>query len=127
LVFLPALDDNPVSFAKTSIVGFYNSFCRPLFFDMKGITGFIASLENLFVLLLCFLAIFFYRKGNPQQNLIFFCLFFVLANHLIIGTIVPVSGAIVRYKTTTLPLLLCALSLAINNHTPFLRIFRSSP
>lgn len=127
LVYLPPLDSSPASALKTVPVGLFNSFVRPLFFDMRGITGLLASLENLFVLALLLASLFYYRKGNPQQSLIAFCLFLVLANHLIIGLSVPVTGAIVRYKTTTLPFLLCALSLAINSHTPFLRLFRSSP
>lgn len=125
LVYLPELGNSPVSILKTTAVGLYNSLLRPLFFDMNSLLGFVASLENLFVLILIALSVFYFRKDNPQQNLIFFCLFVAIANMLVIGVTVPVAGAIVRYKITTLPFLLCALSLGISSHTPFLRIFRS--
>jgi hypothetical protein len=127
LIYLPALKENPLSLFSSGAVGFYNTLFRPMFFDMKGITGFAASVENFFLLLLIIMSFFYYRRGNPQQNFLYFCLFVALANMLVIGLTVPVAGAIMRYKTSTLPFLLCALSLALSSHTPFHRIFRSSP
>lgn len=91
------------------------AYFRPHLFEVRGLFYLPGSIENAFFLILIVLYFIRFRK----QELImtpswFFSLSFVLSMGIIIGSTVPVLGAIVRYKMPAL-IFLCALCLPALN------------
>lgn len=73
---------------------------RPFVFEVDSIFSGISSIENLFLLLILLLPIYYFRKpSNMELRLVLFSLSFVLVGSVLIGLSTPVLGALVRYKT----------------------------
>jgi hypothetical protein len=65
--------------------------------------------------LLLFLVFLFWRKnGTKLTPLLLFCIFFSLAVLMMIGYTVNVLGAIVRYRSIVLPLLMIPVAAQID-------------
>jgi hypothetical protein len=118
----------PVKKLEPSFTGFIKnlpqavtmSSIRPYPSDIKHLLSFLASAETS-LFLLCFLLFLFFRKRQgADQSFLLFCLFFSFSVLLTIGYTVNFLGAIVRYRSLALPLLITPM-LAL---TDWQRIFR---
>jgi hypothetical protein len=109
-ITLPVLDNTIYSILINSPIALINTFARPTFFDATSVLSFLASLENLGIYLLVLLAIISPIKPTEnQKQFIYFTICFTVLLCIFIGLIVPVLGAIVRYKIPYLPLLYLSL------------------
>ncbi len=90
------------------------SAIRPWPTDVRHILSLAAAVEiNLLVLLL--LLFLFFRHGRPSnRNLIIFCLFFSFSVLLAIGFSVNNLGAIVRYRSVIIPLLVIPMAAQVD-------------
>jgi hypothetical protein len=97
-------------------VGFLTALCRPFVTDATNPLLWLSALENMMIL--CFgmyCLVFAKRKEISTNSLFIFCLFFVLILFSLIGLVTPVLGAIVRYKTPALPLLMTLFILLLSH------------
>ncbi|HWH61978.1 MAG TPA: hypothetical protein VNS50_01820, partial [Ginsengibacter sp.] len=92
------------------------SILRPYPSDVRHILSLAAATETDLLLLLFLVFLFFPNKRNNQNPAIFvyFCLFFSFSVLITIGYSVNNIGAIVRYRSIILPLLLTPLFCRIN-------------
>jgi len=81
------------------------STIRPYPSDVKHILSLAAAIEINALLLIFLLFLFFKRNGVKSRNLIYFSLFFAFSVLLAIGFSVNNLGAIVRYRSVIIPLL----------------------
>ncbi len=89
-------------------------FFRPQINEITNKSYLPAITENLLILFV-FVLLLFYKKTTNQPNpLIIACLFFAVTILIITGYTVTFSGAIVRYKSFVLPFLLVPISSMIN-------------
>jgi hypothetical protein len=96
---------------------FANSFLRPFVWDDGNLFQMLFALENLLFLgLLVYLPLrFFQWPIEKEKRLLFaFCFVFALLNYLVIGSTVPIMGAIVHYRVIAEPFLLIAVLLLCN-------------
>jgi hypothetical protein len=96
------------------------SSIRPYPSDIKHLLSFLASAEINLLLLCFFLFLFFRRNIEVDRPFLLFCLFFSFSILLTIGYTVNFLGAVVRYRSLVLPILLTPI-LAL---TDWQRIFR---
>lgn len=82
------------------------STIRPFPADVKHILSLAAAVEIDLLLLLFLLFIFFKTNGTHSRNFILFCVFFSFSTLLTIGYTVNFLGAIVRYRSIVIPLLM---------------------
>jgi hypothetical protein len=95
----------------------FNLFFQPFFWEYKSPVIFLAGLENLMILVFVITAFTRMNIRNVYNTpWFFFSAFFVIIMYSLIGLIVPVAGAIVRYKTIALPFLAIALVILLDNH-----------
>jgi len=103
------------SFAMNAPQAFNHSFLRPYINEVPAVTLIPFSIEIFIYELLLLLLIFFKRRdGIKTQPFTLFCLFFTITIYLFIGYIVPNLGAIVRYRSIYLPLLITPVLCNIN-------------
>lgn len=99
------LQPNFVSFLQAAPQAMQHGFLRPFVTDIKLSRMLLPlSLELIFCQLL--VITFFLTRKKPfsfRQPFVLFCLCFAVSMCLIIGYIVPVIGAIVRYRSIYLP------------------------
>lgn len=67
--------------------------------------------ENMFVLLLIFLALFFSKRPFLHTDLILFCLLYCFMMLILIGLVTPILGGIERYKSVVMPFIFILLLL----------------
>jgi hypothetical protein len=90
------------------------SLIRPYPSDVKHLLSLAASTE-INILLFCFILLLLFRKnGNPSRPFLLFCLFFSFTALLTIGYTVTFLGAIVRYRSIVLPLLVIPMMALID-------------
>jgi len=100
------LHSNAISFLKNTPQAINLSTIRPYPGDVRHILSLAAAIE-IDSLLLIFLLFLFWRSNGPHsKNLIYFCLFFSFSLLLAIGFSVNNLGAIVRYRSIIIPLLI---------------------
>lgn len=110
LIVVRTLEPNLWSLISNSPEALYNVLFRPWFFEITSPLLLAAALENLLLLFVALIAIFFYKKpDNRQKTLIYFSLIFVLEIFILSGLTTPVIGAFVRYKLPALPFLFIML------------------
>lgn len=99
------------------------SAARPYPSDIKHFFSLAAAIE-INIILLMFLCFFIVRtKDDPASNpLIYFCIFFSFSLLLAIGFSVNNLGAIVRYRSIIIPLLVTALAVKIDWNRLFKKI-----
>lgn len=100
-------EPEPLSVLRASLPAFLSTLVRPSISDAEGVKGWIVVIEGILILL--FLIFGTIRSSrltvNLNSNLLWFCIFFVATNYVLIGLTTPVLGAIVRYKAPILPFL----------------------
>ncbi len=80
---------------------------KPLFFDAHSLMAYFSSIENLFLLLLVLLSVFFLvRKGFKHDSSVYLLLLFITVIFFILGFTVNISGALSRYRAPVMPLFL---------------------
>jgi len=106
MVPVKEVEPTAIGFLKAMPQAFTLSIIRPYPGDVKHILSLAAAIEINFLLLL-FVIFLFQRTGNGlrNKNFIYFCLFFAFTELLSIGYTVNFLGAIVRYRSIVLPLL----------------------
>lgn len=110
------LEPNLFSFIKATPKAIYNTLFRPFIFESFSPFILIAGFENLFIVLLTIIAIWFADKKIFKEKMFWLCIFFTLVIFILTGLITPVIGAIVRYKIAALPLLIIALFMLIDKN-----------
>jgi hypothetical protein len=103
------LEPNLWSFIKATPNALINTFTRPWPTEIKGILFVPPLMENLFIICILVLSVFFRKKvGTREWKFVVFCLTFSIILFLIIGLTTPIIGAIVRYKIPAIPFLMIA-------------------
>ncbi len=105
------LEPNLWSFIKNAPIAFSNTLLRPMIFEAKSLFMALAAAENLIVLILGLICIFFFNRKVKQKNFLMFSIFYVVMIFTLTGLITPVMGAIVRYKIPALPFLVIIIIL----------------
>lgn len=116
------LAPNAISFLSNMPQAITLSAVRPYPSDVKHILSLAAAIEINALLLLFLLFIFFHRDGIASRNLLHFCLFFSFTVLLAIGFSVNNLGAIVRYRSIILPLLVIPM-IALTDWRRILNLF----
>jgi len=71
----------------------------------------IYCLENIFVLAVFFIALFFIKRPVLHKDLVLLCFFYSLTMLILIGMVTPVFGGIERYKSVVIPFMFILLLL----------------
>lgn len=95
-----ALTGDIGSFIEQFPTAINHTFFRPSFTDNNNFFGTIGAIETYSVILIFTISLFYIRKNNSvlKEPLVLFLISFSLINYLLIGYIVPFSGAVVRYR-----------------------------
>jgi hypothetical protein len=104
-IHISELEPTAGSFLKNMPQAFTLSTIRPYPGDVKHILSLAAATEVNILLFLFLLFIFSRSNGLQSKNFIYFCLFFAFSWLLAIGFSVNNLGAIVRYRSVIIPLL----------------------
>jgi hypothetical protein len=108
------LEPTALSFLKNTPQAINLSTIRPYPKDVRHILSLAAAIE-INVLLLIFLLFLFVRKnGINNKNIIYFCVFFSMTVLLAIGFSVNNLGAIVRYRSVIMPLVVIPMAAQID-------------
>lgn len=99
------LKPTAVSFLKNTPQAINLSTIRPYPSDVRHILSLAAAIEINLILLMFILFLFFRTNGVTSKNLVYFCIFFSGSLLLTIGFSVNNLGAIVRYRSVIMPLL----------------------
>jgi hypothetical protein len=103
------------SFVSTTPQAISLSSLRPYPNDVKHLLSLAAAVETQLILLLFLLFLFFRRREKTEsKNVLYFCIFFSMTLLLSIGFSVNNLGAIVRYRSVTLPLLVGIMAAQTN-------------
>jgi K+-transporting ATPase A subunit len=94
-----------VSFVFNSPQAFTLSTIRPYPSDVRHLLSLAAAAEINFLLLLFIAFLIWRRKGTGWSPFLLFCIFFSFSILMMIGYTVDVLGAIVRYRSVVLTLL----------------------
>jgi hypothetical protein len=98
------------SFIKNTPQTVVLSFLRPFPGDVRHLLSFAACVEINLMLLLFILFLFFRKRNGPiSKNAIYLCTFLSISVMLAIGFSVNNLGAIVRYRSIILPLMIIPL------------------
>jgi uncharacterized membrane protein len=106
---LPHLDNSVGSFIDLFPIALNHVFTKPNF-DWNGPWKYrVAALDNYLVLLLIGISLFYLKRKNFNHSMPLMLLFLSLSVLLFIGYSVPNAGALVRYKSLFIALLLPSL------------------
>jgi hypothetical protein len=87
---------------------------RPYPSDVRHLLSLVAAAEINFLLLLFLAFLFIRRKGGPPTSFILFCIFLSFSILMMVGYTVNILGAIVRYRSIVLPLLMTPIIVNID-------------
>jgi hypothetical protein len=96
------------SFLLNSPEAIFRTFARPGLWEVRSGMDGLAAIENSGYILLVLCA-FIFRKKNFNVDLLMTCLIFLIGMGILIGSVTPVLGAVVRYKVPALPFLMMAV------------------
>jgi hypothetical protein len=108
------LEPTAVSFLKNTPQAINLSTIRPYPSDVRHILSLAAAIEINLLLLLFILFLFVRKNGVKAKNLMYFCVFFSITVLLAIGFSVNNLGAIVRYRSVIVPLLVIPMAAQID-------------
>jgi len=108
------LQPNAISFLKNTPQAFTLSTIRPYPSDVRHILSLAAAIEINTLLLMFLVFLFFRTKRLQSKNLVYFCIFFSFSILLAIGFSVNNLGAIVRYRSVIIPLLVIPMAAQID-------------
>jgi hypothetical protein len=116
VIYAPTLDGNPITILKSIPYALFNAAFRPNVIDLKNFLFIPDFLINLIVILTLIL-LFIYKKEHlsiEEKLTQKFILYFAIISLIIIGTLVPVLGNLVRYRSPIFPLLTLVILLKID-------------
>lgn len=87
------------SFLNNAPQAFNHSLMRPYLTEIESFVYLPFSIEILLFEIIFFLFIFYRKKVLFTPPLIYFCVFFSLTMFMVIGYTIPITGAIVRYRS----------------------------
>lgn len=99
------LEPTAMSFLKNTPQAITLSTMRPYPSDVRHILSLAAAIEINSLLLIFILFLFFRKKVSRSRNLVYLCVFFSVSLLLAIGFSQSNLGAIVRYRSIIIPLL----------------------
>ncbi|MBC7949245.1 MAG: hypothetical protein H7Y42_15270 [Chitinophagaceae bacterium] len=109
------LEPTAQSFFKNTPQAVTLSFLRPFPGDVRHLLSLAASIEINLLICLFILFMFFRKKTNPLARMpIYLCLFLSVSVMLAIGFSVNNLGAIVRYRSIVLPLMIIPMAAQID-------------
>lgn len=110
------LEPSAISFLKNTPQAFNLSTIRPYPSDVRHILSLAAAIEINVLLLLFVLFLIWRTNGHASyaRNFLYFCVFFSLTLLMAIGFSVNNLGAIVRYRSVIMPLLIIPMAAQIN-------------
>jgi hypothetical protein len=109
------LEPTFISFISNAPAAFVNVLFRPFIWEMKSIMILMAGFENMLILFIIVLCLFFIKPIKSIAWIpVLFCLSFVIIQFVVIGETTPIIGAIARYKTPALPFLLISFLLILD-------------
>jgi len=108
-VNVPKLEPDAVSFISFLPNALDMAFFRPHVTEVKNISYIPAVIENLLILLLLIVSMICYNKKIRMQPVILCMFFFSISIMLLSGYTIPFTGAMVRYRSVVLPLLITPL------------------
>ncbi|MEP6616209.1 MAG: hypothetical protein ABJA57_06495 [Ginsengibacter sp.] len=91
-----------------------HTFMRPYITETSNLLYLPASIEILAYQILLFLFLFFGNKNLIHQPFLYFTIFFSVSMFVLIGFTIPILGAIVRYRSVFLPLLITPIACSVN-------------
>lgn len=119
------LEPTATSFLKNTPQAINLSTIRPYPSDVRHILSLAAAIEINLLLFSFLLFLLWHRNGSRSRNLILFCIFFSFSVLLAIGFSVNNLGAIVRYRSIIMPLLVVPM-LASTDWSRIYRLFFSN-
>ncbi len=108
------LEPNVISFIKNTPQAINLSILRPNPGDVHHILSLAAAIEITVLVFLFVIFLLWRTNGIESKNLIYFCLFFSFSLLLAIGFSVNNIGAIVRYRSVVIPLLIVPMTALID-------------
>ncbi len=108
------LEPNVLSFVKNTPQAINLSTIRPYPSDVRHILSLAAAIEIDALLFIFLLFLLWHRNGLRSKNLIYFCVFFSFSVLLTIGFSVNNLGAIVRYRSVIMPLLVVPMAAGLD-------------
>ena len=112
-----------ISFAYFAPMALINTLFRPFFGDVSSPLLILSLFENLALILMIMLPVFFPLKGKKNMRIIYFCFFFSILLFILLGLTTPVLGALVRYRIPALPFFIIGLFMLTDTRR-ILSIFR---
>lgn len=100
----------PGSFAALAPQAFSLAALRPYPSDVRHLLSLAAAAEINFLLLFFLIFLVFRKKDCPFSPFLLFCLFFSLCVLMLVGYTVNILGAIVRYRSIVLPMLVVPMA-----------------
>lgn len=97
---------NFISFLNNLPQAFNHSFMRPYITEHSNFLYVPAGMEILAYEILFLLFLFFRKKNITFHPLIYFSVFLTISMFLVIGYTIPITGAIVRYRSIYFPFIL---------------------
>lgn len=104
-VELPILSNGLADIVANAPSAIIRTLLRPSILEMGSITMISAGIENLLILCILAMGIFYIRLKNFSNASVWCCLSFIVILFTLIGLTTPVLGALVRYKVPALPFL----------------------
>ena len=108
------LEPTAISFLKNTPQAFTLSAIRPYPSDIRHILSLAAAIEINLLLLMFIVFLFWKTNSITSKNLLYFCLFFSFSVLLAIGFSNNNLGAIVRYRSVIIPLLVVPMAAQID-------------
>jgi hypothetical protein len=102
------------SFAKNAPEALSLSVLRPYPSDVRHLLSLVAAVEINLLLLIFIIFLFCRKNGAPLNPFVFFCIFFSFSVLIMIGYTVNNLGAIARYRSIVLPLLMIPIAARID-------------
>ncbi len=107
--------ESVTQFIVNSPSAVYRTFFRPDIRDVKGVFQLVGLLESLFTMAIITVVVVFRKKASEiRKGESLFLLSVVLSMGVLIGSVVPVVGALIRYKVPALIALLMLLFLVVD-------------
>lgn len=107
------------SFLSHAPQAWYNAALRPMIWEANNPLSFLSAIESLFILLIGGASLLLLPQAKWRDPYFLFCLFFSASVLLIIGYTVMFPGAIVRYRSIILPMLLMPSLAFLYKHPHF--------
>lgn len=116
VIYAPTLDGDPITILRCVPFALFNAIFRPNIIDIKNVLFIPDFLLNLLLFIIILLSIFYKNHflSSKEKLIQRFILCFALMSLIIIGTLVPVLGNLVRYRAPILPLFTLVILLRID-------------